>query len=161
MAVRSHQDNIAHALVRTLSALKRLTTQHMKKEFDITGIQAEILMLLATEPAMLGNDLAAVVGVNASTISHALDAMEKLGLLTRRRCTQDRRVLRIALATRARRIAHRTVQITQQILGALTTGLSKSDLQALQRGLQRMAENCQTDARSSARSRDVRLMQTP
>lgn len=160
MAARGRHDNVAHALVRTSSALKRLTAQHMRKEFDISGIQTEILMLLATEPAMLGNDLAAVVGVNASTISHALGTMEKLGLLTRRRCTEDRRVVRIALTAQARRIAQRTIQITQQILGALTTGISKPDLQALQRGLKRMADNCQTDARPSARHRDVRRART-
>jgi len=160
MAARGRHDNVAHALMRTSSALKRLTAQHMRKEFDISGIQAEILMLLATEPAMLGNDLAAVVGVNASTISHALDTMENLGLLTRRRCTEDRRVVRIALTGQARRIAQRTIQITKQILGALTTGISKPDLQALQRGLKRMADNCQTDARRSARHRDVHRART-
>jgi DNA-binding MarR family transcriptional regulator len=145
---RDRHDNVAHALVRTSSAFKRLTTQCMKEEFNITGIQAEILMLLATEPAMLGNDLAAVMSVNASTVSHALDMMEKYGLLTRRRCTEDRRVVRIALTERAKRMANRTVEITQHILDALTTGISKTDLQALQRGLTRMADNCHTHVRS-------------
>ena len=155
-AARRAHDNAAHALVRTSSAFKRLTTQRMKEEFNITGIQAEILMLLATEPAMLGNDLAAVVGVNASTVSHALDMLEKYGLLTRRRCTDDRRVVRIALTGQAKRIARRTIEITQHILDALTTGISKTDLQALQRGLTRMADNCQSHARSSMQSRDFR-----
>jgi DNA-binding MarR family transcriptional regulator len=161
MAARSHHDNVAHALVRTTSALKRLTTQHIKEEFAITGIQAEILMLLVTEPAMLGNDLAAVVGVNASTVSHALDVLENLGLLTRRRCTDDRRVVRIALTHQARCVARRTIEISQHILDALTTGISKSDLQALQRGLKRMADNCQTHARFPQRSRDARPARTP
>jgi DNA-binding MarR family transcriptional regulator len=161
MAARSHHDNVAHALVRTTSALKRLTTRHVRDEFAITGIQAEILMLLAAEPSMLGNDLAAVVGVNASTISHALDVMEQYGLLTRRRCTDDRRVVRIALTDQARRIARRTIEISQHILDALTTGISKSDLQALQRGLKRMADNCQNPARLPRRSRDARLARTP
>ncbi|GLQ47161.1 hypothetical protein GCM10007862_22120 [Dyella lipolytica] len=160
-AARNHHDNVAHALVRTSSAFKRLTTQRMKEEFDITGIQAEILMLLASEPAMLGNDLAAVVGVNASTVSHALDVMEKYGLLTRRRCTEDRRVVRIALTDQARRMARRTIEITRHILDALTTGIGKSDLQALQLGLKQMADNCQTHARSPLRNRDVRLPRKP
>jgi DNA-binding MarR family transcriptional regulator len=155
-AARHQHDNVAHALVRTTSAFKRLTTQRMKEEFNITGIQAEILMLLATEPAMLGNDLAAVVGVNASTVSHALDMLEKYGLLTRRRCTDDRRVVRIALTDRAKRIARRTIEITQHILDALTTGISKTDLQALQRGLKRMADNCRSHARSPMQSQDFR-----
>jgi DNA-binding MarR family transcriptional regulator len=161
IAARSHHDNVAHALVRTTSALKRLTTRHVREEFDITGIQAEILMLLAAEPAMLGNDLAAVVGVNASTVSHALDVMEQHGLLTRRRCTDDRRVVRIALTDQARRIARRTIEISQHILDALTTGISKSDLRALQRGLSRMAINCQTHVRLPRRSRDARVVRTP
>jgi DNA-binding MarR family transcriptional regulator len=154
-AARRQYDNVAHALVRTASAFKRLTTQRMKEEFNITGIQAEIVMLLAAEPAMLGNDLAAVVGVNASTVSHALDMMEKYGLLTRRRCTQDRRVVRIALTTRAKDIALRTIDIAQHILDALTTGISKTDLEALQRALKRMADNCHSQARSPMQSRDV------
>jgi DNA-binding MarR family transcriptional regulator len=161
MAARTHHDNVAHALVRTTSALKRLTTRHIREEFDITGIQAEILMLLAAEPVMLGNDLAAVVGVNASTVSHALDVMEQYGLLTRRRCTEDRRVVRIALTDQARRIARRTIEISQHILDALTTGISKSDLLALQRGLKRMADNCQTHAHLPRRSRDARVVRTP
>jgi DNA-binding MarR family transcriptional regulator len=156
-AARHKHDNVAHALVRTSSAFKRLTTQHMKEEFNITGIQAEILMLLATEPAMLGNDLAAVVGVNASTVSHALDMLQKNRLLTRHRCTDDRRVVRIALTDQAKRIARHTIEITQHILDALTTGISKTDLQALQRGLKRMADNCQHNARSPMQSRDFRF----
>jgi DNA-binding MarR family transcriptional regulator len=155
-AARHQRDNVAHALVRTSSAFKRLTTQRMKEEFNITGVQAEILMLLATEPAMLGNDLAAVVGVNASTVSHALDMLEKYGLLTRRRCTDDRRVVRIALTDQAKRIARRTIKITQHILDALTTGISKADLQALQRGLKRMADNCQRRPPSLIQSHDFR-----
>ncbi|MBE1160842.1 MarR family winged helix-turn-helix transcriptional regulator [Dyella acidiphila] len=152
VAARSKHDHVAHALVRTAAAFKRLTTQRMKDEFAITGIQAEILMLLATEPSMLGNDLAAVVGVNASTISHALDALEQRQLLTRRRCTDDRRVVRIALTDQAKRIARRTIAITQHILDALTAGISHSDLQALQRGLRRMVDNCRADAGPSPRS---------
>lgn len=161
LAARNHHDNVAHALVRTSSAFKRLTTLRMKEEFDITGIQAEILMLLASEPAMLGNDLAAVVGVNASTVSHALDMMEKYGLLTRRRCTEDRRVVRIALTDQAKRIARRTIEITRDILEALTTGISKSDLQALQRGLKQMADNCQPRTRPPIRDHDFRLLRKP
>lgn len=155
-AARHKHDNVAHALVRTSSAFKRLTTQHMKEEFNITGIQAEILMLLATEPAMLGNDLAAVAGVNASTVSHALDMLEKCGLLKRRRCTDDRRIVRIALTDQAKRIARRTVEITQHIVDALTTGISKTDLLALQRGLERMADNCQNHVRFPMQSHDFR-----
>jgi DNA-binding MarR family transcriptional regulator len=160
-AARNRHDNVAHALMRTSSAFKRLTTQRMKEEFHITGVQAEILMLLATEPAMLGNDLAAVVGVNASTVSHALDVMEKYGLLTRRRCTQDRRVVRIALTEQAKRIARRTIEITQHTLDVLTTGVSKTDLQALQRGLKRMADNCQGHARFPIQSHDFRDVRKP
>lgn len=133
----------------------------MKEEFAITGIQAEILMLLATAPGMLGNDLAAVVGVNASTVSHALDGMERSGLLTRKRCTEDRRVVRIALTEPAKRIARRTVDITRHILDAITSGISHSDLKALQRGLKRMADNCQTQTHSPRRRLDARATRTP
>ncbi|RDS86242.1 MarR family winged helix-turn-helix transcriptional regulator [Dyella psychrodurans] len=160
-ATRDHHEHVAHALVRTSSAFKRLTTQRMKEEFAITGIQAEILMLLATAPAMLGNDLAAVVGVNASTVSHALDGMEKSGLLTRMRCTEDRRVVRIALTERAKRMARRTIDITRHILDAITRGISQSDLKALQRGLKQMADNCQTHAHSPKQRRDARIKRTP
>lgn len=153
---RKDHDNVAHALVRTSSAFKRLTTQRMKEEFDITGIQAEILMMLAVEPDMLGHDLAAIVGVNASTITHALDVMEKQDLLTRRRCTEDRRVVRLALTEKAKRIARRTADITHRILDTLTEGISPNDLHAMQRSLERMANNCQTRTRSSHRNSDVR-----
>jgi DNA-binding MarR family transcriptional regulator len=154
-------DHVAHTLVRTSSAFKRLTTQRMKEEFAITGIQAEILMLLATAPSMLGNDLAAVVGVNASTVSHALDGMEKSGLLTRKRCTEDRRVVRIALTEPAKRMARRTLHITRHILDAITSGISAADLKVLQRVLQRMAENCQAQTPSPQRRRDARTARVP
>ena len=152
------QDNVAHALLRTTSAFKRLTTQRMKEEFDITGIQAEILMLLTAEPGMLGNDLAAVVGVNASTVSHALDVMEKQHLLTRRRCTQDRRVVCLALTEKARRIATRSMDVTHHILDALTAGISQTDLRALRSSLERMARNCQQQALLPYRNGDLRTM---
>ena len=86
--------------------------------------------------------------------------MENLGLLTRRRCTEDRRVVRIALTEQARGVARRTVEIGRDLLDALTSGISKPDLQALQRGLKRMAENCETHARVPLRSRDARSART-
>jgi DNA-binding MarR family transcriptional regulator len=160
-ASHGQHEHVAHALVRTSSAFKRLITQRMKDEFAITGIQAEILMLLATAPAMLGNDLAAVVGVNASTVSHALDGMEQSGLLTRKRCTEDRRVVRIALTEPAKRMARRTLHITRHILDAITSGISAPDLEVLQRVLPRMAENCQAHTPFPLRRRDTRTTRVP
>jgi DNA-binding MarR family transcriptional regulator len=144
---RKEHDDVAHALLRASSAFRRLTAQRVKEACAVTGIQADILLLLAAEPALLGNDLAEMAGVNASTISHALDAMEKRRLLTRKRCSEDRRIVHIVLTEPAKRIAENVLDITQGVMIALTAGMSRSDLQAMQRCLQQVAQNGQAHVR--------------
>jgi DNA-binding MarR family transcriptional regulator len=154
---RNQYRDVAHTLVRTANAFRRLRTQRMKEEFNITGVQAEILVLLTEEPAMLSNDLAAVVGVNTSTICHAIDAMERKNLVTRKRSMEDRRVVHVALTVRAKRIALRTIEVTGHTLDALTAGISKSDLKAMQRGLTQMNYNCKEHADATKQDGDSRF----
>jgi len=134
-------DDIARSLVRATSLFNRLTRQRVKAEFNITSMQAEILILMAVEPSLLGNDVAAAIGVNPSTVSNALDGMEKCGLVTRQRSTEDRRIVLITLTSLAKRIAGRATKISRGTVSALITGISESDLHIIQRGLKKMADN--------------------
>lgn len=141
------QEHIARSLIKTCDAFKRLIAKRIKDELDITGTQADILMILASESAVLVNDLALLLDANISTVSQALNGMEKRGLISRNRIEEDRRVVCVGLTKAAVGPTHRVIEVTQRMFDHLVSEICKSDVQVLRRSLKKMSDNCRTEPR--------------
>jgi DNA-binding MarR family transcriptional regulator len=66
----------------------------------VSGAQLWTLCELSEHPGMRVKDLAAAMALHQSTVSNLLEALEKMGLIERRRSEEDQRVVRVFI-TRA------------------------------------------------------------
>src|ERR1700742_4790032 len=65
------------------SRLRDAVGRRAQREFGITALQSDMLLLLATRGSMISTELATACGVNASTVTHAVDAGIERGLMRR------------------------------------------------------------------------------
>jgi DNA-binding MarR family transcriptional regulator len=72
----------------------------LARDGDLTLSQYHLLEPLLEAPEALGvGELACAAGVSAPTATRMLSGLERGGLVERRTCTRDRRVVRVALTT--------------------------------------------------------------
>lgn len=89
------------------SRLRDAVRRRAQREFGLTALQSDMLLLLAARGSMISTELAGACGVNASTVTHAVDAGLERGLMLRIRNEADRRLADIALTPAGRRMADR------------------------------------------------------
>src|SRR5437016_5810517 len=74
-----------------------------------------VLKMAQGWPGISQRRLAAIVGVEGPTLSHHLDRLEADGLVTRRRASDDRRVVSVEVTERGRRHFEGAVQIMARL----------------------------------------------
>jgi DNA-binding MarR family transcriptional regulator len=86
------RDSIPHL---TSILFRRLARVHGRavKRFEISSVQANILVTLFLKGSMTVSDLQTRLALGSSTITGALDRMEKQGLVKRQQSTEDKRIV--------------------------------------------------------------------
>jgi len=105
------------------SRLRDTVGKRAQREFGLTALQSDMLLLLALRGSMISTELAVTCGVNASTVTHAVDAGIERGLMRRERNEVDRRLVDIALTAAGKRMAER--------VRALVADLARSALEGV------------------------------
>ncbi|SEM81042.1 DNA-binding transcriptional regulator, MarR family [Luteibacter sp. UNCMF331Sha3.1] len=105
------------------SRLRDTVGKRAQREFGLTALQSDMLLLLALRGSMISTELAVTCGVNASTVTHAVDAGIERGLMRRERNEADRRLVDIALTAAGKRMAER--------VRALVADLARSALEGV------------------------------
>lgn len=109
-----------------------------------------VLLNLKIRPTANQRELAEAVGIREATLTHHLNAMEKDGLLTRRRDQNNRRVHLVELTSAGEaaflRLRNTAVEFDQR----LRQGITAAELASLQRILDQLAANVGTADQESA-----------
>jgi DNA-binding MarR family transcriptional regulator len=100
-----------------------------------------VLHSLACAPAVRPSDIAADLGLDASTVSRHLRTLEQLGLVDRTDDPADRRAQRVSLSDRGREVLDRAIAQRQAVLAAALTDWSEADRRTLERLLVRLADD--------------------
>lgn len=87
------------------------------------------------------SELADLATIDRTTLTRTVDRMEGAGWLERRADEADMRVTRLALTAAGRRMFDRIWPTVERLNDLALEGLPKSDIEALQRILQRMHAN--------------------
>lgn len=103
-----------------------------------------ILLSLKTRPIGNQRQLAAAVGIEGATLTYHLNALERDGLLTRRRDPSNRRVHLVELTDEGEAAFLRLREAAMSHDTRLRDGLDDTDLAHLRRILNRMRENVTT-----------------
>ncbi|MEB8338876.1 MarR family winged helix-turn-helix transcriptional regulator [Streptomyces endophyticus] len=104
-----------------------------------------ILLNLKTGRPANQRRLAEAVGVRDATLTHHLNAMDKRGLITRRRDTTNRRIHVVELTEAGEAAFTRMRKAAATFDRGLNTGLSDADRAELSRLLQHLARNVGTE----------------
>jgi DNA-binding MarR family transcriptional regulator len=113
---------------------------------DTAVDQAALVVLhrLACAPDVRPSDIAADLGLDASTVSRHLRALEQLGLVEREGDPEDRRAQRVSLSDRGRDVLDQAIAQRQAVVAAALAGWSDADRRTLERLLVRLADALET-----------------
>ena len=112
------------------SRLRDAVRRRAQREFGLTALQSDILLMLASRGSMISTELASACGVNASTVTHAVDAGVERGLVLRVRNEADRRLADIALTPAGKRMAERVRALIADLARAALEGVDHPGLLA-------------------------------
>ncbi len=107
------------------SRLRDAVGRRAQREFGLTALQSDMLLLLAVHGSMISTELAAACGVNASTVTHAVDAGIERGLMRRDRNEADRRLVDIVLTPAGKRMAERVRALVADLARTALEGVDQ------------------------------------
>ncbi|MGA7782366.1 MAG: MarR family winged helix-turn-helix transcriptional regulator [Paraburkholderia sp.] len=146
-------ESVGYLISRVRSTISNEITQRTMAELGITSQQASILFMVASGKCLLAAELAREYGIDASAVTRLVDRLEKRGLLTRVRSSEDRRVVRLALTTEGQTLAARTPAIFNGVVDNLLGGFTPEEVGFLKSMLRRVLTNSGCDL--SGITRDV------
>lgn len=106
---------------------------------DVTLVQYRVLVELAARGPQRVADLAAVLGVDPSTVTRMCDRLVRKGLANRRRVNSDRRAVKISLAPAGRELVQEVTRQRRAELKKILARLPDEDRSPVLEALQAFA----------------------
>ncbi|HTW09094.1 MAG TPA: MarR family transcriptional regulator [Acidimicrobiales bacterium] len=107
---------------------------------DVTLVQYRVLVELAARGPQRLADLAAVLEVDPSTATRMCDRLVRKGLVTRRRASADRRIVRVSLAPAGRELVADVTRRRRDELAAILARMPDEDRHPVLRALRAFAD---------------------
>jgi len=108
---------------------------------EVSAAQYVIIATLAEQEANSSAQLCKSFSYDAGAMTRMVDRLEAKGLLTRRRCTDDRRLVNLELTDAGKAIFPKLKLLSMQVQNRFLRGFSKEDVQVLEGFLARILEN--------------------
>jgi MarR family transcriptional regulator, organic hydroperoxide resistance regulator len=137
-ATASDVDAFVGAFDDFVRAAKRARAR-VDADAALSPAQYDLLAPLAGGDVLGLRELARAAGVSAPTATRMLDGVQARGLVTRERCADDRRAVRVALTAEGREAVHEHRARMVARRRALFEHLAPDDRQAAARVLARLA----------------------
>lgn len=112
----------------------------------LTPGRFSLLVLLRANPGINQTDLSRGVGVDKSTLTPALDQLEKKGLILRQRTATDRRTYSLSLSPAGEQLLTELMAKVEQHEKNIVAGLTASERVTLNRLLKKMARSLGSEA---------------
>lgn len=148
------EESVGHLMKRVGASI----VQHAERRLashDLTMAQWLPLFKIKRGAANTVVELAREMQADVGATTRLLDRLEKKDLCRRVRCTDDRRVVRIALTPEGDAVAQEVEGVLAETLNAHLDGFSTEEWQTLKSYLLRMIENGQALASRDAASAGV------
>ena len=134
------EESVGYLIKQAQLALHR-TIESKVTALDLTAMQWGPLMLLGLGRARTAAELSRCIGVETSTMTRMLDRLEAKGLLSRKRCPDDRRIIWLELTDEGRHLAGKVPYLIAESLNQHLQGFSQQELDTLKSLLRRLAAN--------------------
>ncbi len=112
----------------------------------LTPGRFSLLVLLRANPGINQTDLSRGVGVDKSTLTPALDQLEKKGLVVRERTAADRRTYSLSLTPAGEQLLTELMAKVEQHEKNIIAGLTTAERVTLNRLLKKMARSLGSEA---------------
>ena len=140
----------AEALQRRVASLLRAVDRGLTGTLaphELIPVELELLRFCRDRGECTATQMTGVLPTDPSRISRLVHGLVQMGLVARRRLTDDRRVVMLRLTPEGEELVQRMDALVQDFYDALTEGVSDADLVVFLSASQRMVDNY--DAMSS------------
>ena len=133
-------ESVGYMLKQLRSAMERAIDTEMD-EFDLTGVQWGPLLMIDRGLGSTAAELARVGCVDTGAMTRMLNRLEAKGLLRRKPCPKDRRVMQLELTDEGQRLCYWIPFGLSRVQNAMLRGFSKSEVETLKSLVRRMLVN--------------------
>lgn len=130
--IKSEVDQVLEAILYLYTESRRVTKE-LARRADLTGPQLTVVKLLEHIGDLSLSSLSEKIGAQNSTVTGIIDRMEREGLVTRERSTEDRRVVYIKLSEKGRELAREIKVEPMEIFRSALESLSAQEMRELMR----------------------------
>jgi MarR family transcriptional regulator, organic hydroperoxide resistance regulator len=141
----SRQQGLGY-LVRLAHRAFQQTLADRLEPHNITAAQWTILRALWDEDNYSQVDLARRIHVEKASLTPVLEALERTGLVRRRRSPYDRRVWNVQLTKMGRQLRKGLLPYAAQVNALASEGLSKTEVDTLKHLLQKLTNNLRRES---------------
>lgn len=138
-----------HSIAYLAREITRIYTRNLQDAIAEHGIligQYHFLRVLWEKDEITQRELANAVGMKESTTFTALAGMEKQGLLTRKRDSDDRRKMTVKLTDKGRGLKSKLIPIAKAVNDRPLTGLAPEQVSDLKAKLETLRNNLASEA---------------
>lgn len=136
----SNKYSIAFKVARTSNKINQAITKALKV-YDIAPEQRAILDIIDNDNSISQNDLASILGKDKTTISRALDAIEKKGYIDRISTKEDKRVKLISLTSLGKEALKKSKQTIIDFRLSVIKDLSEKEIETISKLLEKISDN--------------------
>ena len=133
------EDSVGY-LMRKVTMSMAAAIDRRLESIGLTNAQWVPLLKLYLGKAVAVAELARECEIDAGAMTRLLDRLEKKGLCTRVRSTEDRRVVMVELTAEGKAAMEHVPEVLADVMNQHLTGFSKTEWQALLGYLRRMVE---------------------
>jgi DNA-binding MarR family transcriptional regulator len=145
-------DRLAHLVKDATRALLRALQMRLTEHSVSLGHWA-FLRILWERDGLTQRELSEEAGVMEPTTFSALNAMEKLGYVTRRRLPHSKRKVYVFLTPQGRMLKSKLVPLAEEVNETAAQGVAPDDIAVTRRTLFAIIENLARDEAASANER--------
>lgn len=112
----------------------RILDRHLAP-LDVTSAQFKVLIYLHYGQVQTPAELSRQLHLDSGAMTRMLDRLASKGLIQRKRCPEDRRVVLLQLTDSGLEVAHKIPEVTVNALNELAAPLTRDEFNALVKGL--------------------------
>lgn len=132
--------NVGILIKRVQSSLNRMIDQHVSP-LGLTAMQWRPMVMIRYWNINTPAELSRETHVDTGAMTRTLDRLEAKNFLTRQRCTDDRRVVKLELTETGQDVAAQILPAVAATLNTHLEGFSEAEIEILMDLLQRMLAN--------------------
>jgi DNA-binding MarR family transcriptional regulator len=136
------EESLGYLVKQAQNALHR-TIDGKMAALDLTAMQWRPLMLIAHGKACTAADLSRWHGVDTSTMTRMLDRLQAKGLLVRKRCEKDRRIIYLELTEEGHRLTAKVPYLIAESFNQHLSGFNQQEVDQLKALLRRISSNAE------------------